>query len=293
MFEEVLAGVDFGPGGRDAVALACRLAGDGAAITLAHVYPGRFMPTHAVTPGLPEEERAGVEHGLEQERAAAGIQAGLLAAEAPSTGRGLHEVAEQQGSDLIVLGSCRRGAVGRVLLGDDTHAAVNGAPCAVAVAPAGFAEQPGELATIGVAYDGSAESEDALRTARALAGHSHGRVHALNVVTLPSYAYAGTVPAAFTDIEQLVSDADAEMKRLVGVEGRAEYGLPAEDLVAFSKHMDLLVVGSRGYGPWGRLLHGSTSSSLARHCRAPLLIVPRSAHRAGGRESAPLAAHAG
>jgi len=45
----------------------------------------------------------------------------------------------------------------------------------------------------------------------------------------------------------------------------------------FSASVDLLVVGSRGYGPLGRLVHGSTSHRLARLARCPLLVLPRAA----------------
>ena len=42
-----------------------------------------------------------------------------------------------------------------------------------------------------------------------------------------------------------------------------------------AEHLDLLVVGSRAYGPSGRLLSGSTSLRLARRVACPLLVVPR------------------
>jgi hypothetical protein len=42
----------------------------------------------------------------------------------------------------------------------------------------------------------------------------------------------------------------------------------------------LLVVGSRSYGPIGRLVHGSVSQQLARTARCPLLVLTRAA-RAG------------
>jgi hypothetical protein len=48
------------------------------------------------------------------------------------------------------------------MLGDDTSHALNGAPCAVAVAPIGFAREPYTLAEIGVAYNGSEESRNAV-----------------------------------------------------------------------------------------------------------------------------------
>ena len=36
-----------------------------------------------------------------------------------------------------------------------------------------------------------------------------------------------------------------------------------------------MIVGSRGYGPVLRLVHGSTSNYLLRHARSPLLVLPR------------------
>jgi nucleotide-binding universal stress UspA family protein len=40
--------------------------------------------------------------------------------------------------------------------------------------------------------------------------------------------------------------------------------------------VDVLVVGSRGYGPLKRLVLGSTSDYLERHARSSLLVLPRS-----------------
>ena len=45
--------------------------------------------------------------------------------------------------------------------------------------------------------------------------------------------------------------------------------------------LDLLVVGSRNYGPVKRLVLGSTSNYLARHARGPLLVLPRVATSPG------------
>jgi nucleotide-binding universal stress UspA family protein len=53
------------------------------------------------------------------------------------------------------------------------------------------------------------------------------------------------------------------------------YGLAGEELAAFGDQVDILVVGSRGYGPVKRLVLGSTSDYLERHARCPLLVLPR------------------
>ena len=59
------------------------------------------------------------------------------------------------------------------------------------------------------------------------------------------------------------------------------YGRPWEELVRFGEQLDLLLVGSRGYGPLGRLFHGGVSDHLARHAPCALLILPRGSVQTG------------
>jgi len=276
MFTKLLVGVDGTPSGRDAIALASQLAGPAATLTFVHVHPGRLRPTHAVSPSLVREEQEAAQALLERERAAAGSRAALVAVEAFSPGRALHERAEQERADLIVVGSCSRGALGRTMLGDDARAALNGSPCAVAIAAAGFAEHPSGLANIGVAYNDSSESRAALALARRLAEPTSARLQAMEVITLPTYAYTGLIPAMVGDsIELSVQEADARLQQLDGVEGHAVYGLAGEELARFGDGLDLLVVGSRGYGPVKRLVLGSTTEYLERHAHCSLLVLPR------------------
>jgi nucleotide-binding universal stress UspA family protein len=275
MFNNVLAGVEGGPHGRDAIALASRLVEAGGKLTLVNVFSGVSRPIDAVTPGMVEEDRSRARALLESARDGAGVEAELLAVDAGRPGEGLHLAAERLEADLLVVGSCRRGAFKRVMLGDDTRASLNGAPCAVAVAPSGYGDHAGPFATIGVAYDGSPESVAALEAARDLAGPTNAVVRALRVVSVSYYDYMGMMAPAGGGIDEMVKTADAEMKAIPGVEGRAEYGLAGEELATFSGEVDLLIVGSRNYGPARRLMVGSTSAQLQRHSRSPLLILPR------------------
>ena len=278
MFENVLVGVDGRPNGRDAIALAARLANPDGKLTLAHVHSGDLRPSHAIAPGMVREEREASHKLLEAEQEAAHVQAQLVSVEAESPGRGLHEQAEEQGADLLVVGSCSRGAFGRAVLGDDTRAALNGAPCAVAIAPRGYAEHPGVIVNVGVAYNDSAESKAALALAQALAAPTGAVVHALEVVSIPSVAYTGIVSPALGDsINVMLQEANDRMKDLPGVEGKAVYGLAGEELASFGDQVDVLVVGSRGYGPVKRLVLGSTSDYLQRHARCALIVLPRAA----------------
>jgi nucleotide-binding universal stress UspA family protein len=196
-----------------------------------------------------------------------------------SAGFGLHQQAEEQHADLLVVGSCSRGPFGRVMLGDDTRVVLNGAPCAVAVAARGYAERPAPIANVGVAYNGSPQAAAALAVARELAEPTRATVHALEVVSIATtYAYPGMAPMAVGEsIEASLKEANSRLNELPGVEGRAVYGLTGEELAKFGDGLDILVVGSRGYRRVKRLVLGSTPEYLERRARCALLVLPRGA----------------
>jgi nucleotide-binding universal stress UspA family protein len=294
MFTNALVGVDGRPGGRDAISLAQHLTSPEGRITLAHMHTGRVHPLHAITPGQVAEERQASTKLLEDERSAAEVEAELLSIEAATPGAGLHREAEERGVDLLVVGSCSRGLLGRAMLGDDTRGALNGAPCAVAVAARGYAEAPLPLAKIGVAYNGSPESRAALRAAIDLASANRADVLALEVVSIPTYAFTGLVPPAYGEtVDLMLSEANERVGELDGAQGRAVYGLAGEELATFSDEVDLLVVGSRSYGPVKRLVLGSTTDYLERHARCSLLVMPRGVGAAEPGETAETAAVGG
>jgi nucleotide-binding universal stress UspA family protein len=71
------------------------------------------------------------------------------------------------------------------------------------------------------------------------------------------------------------------MKALPDVEGYTVYGLTGEELAVFGNAVDILIVGSRDYGPMRHQVIGSTCAYLQRHARCPLLVLPRSATAPG------------
>jgi nucleotide-binding universal stress UspA family protein len=62
-------------------------------------------------------------------------------------------------------------------------------------------------------------------------------------------------------------------------------GDAATQIAKASEHLDLLVLGSRGYGPLGAVLLGSVSSALVRTARCPVVVIPRSATPQGRSDS--------
>jgi len=284
MFKNVIVGIDDDEGGRDAIALAKMLAADGGKLTLAQVYQGDSALSRRSSPDYEAAQHERIRKLLEKRRADAGVEAELKWYGSPSVGRGLHELAELTGADLLVVGSSRRGLLGRVLIGDDTRAALNGAPCAVAISPTGYSREPATMREIGVGYDGSSESHGALALARLVAAEHHARLSAFEAVATPAYLYLGHLMSA-APIEAVRIPREVELAReriaaLGGVEPHSAYGDPVEELTLYSASLDLLVIGSRGYGPVGRLVYGGVAQRLARTARCPLLVLPRSARTA-------------
>lgn len=280
MFRKVIVGIDEETRGRDSITLAARLADPAGEITFVHVQ--QAYPLIGRTPSMigPEDPQGLLETAARE----SGIHANLRPISAAAPGAGLHRVAEEIGADLVVVGSTQRGRIGRVLLGDTMGQALNGATCAVAVAPSGYADHSSEILEVGVAFNGSPESLNAIAVARVLAEETSANLSAFEAVELPLYALpAGTwgtheeitsedLATARHRIEELGSD----------VEAHVSCGEPVRQLAIYSDSVDLLIAGSRGYGPLGRLVHGSTTRRLARVARCPLLILPRWDVQSGG-----------
>jgi nucleotide-binding universal stress UspA family protein len=239
-----------------------------------------------------------------------GIQTDCEALVGTSAAKALHEAAEERRAGLLVVGSSRRGARGRVLAGATAAGLLSGSPCPVAVAPHGWERQ--ELPkTIGVAFRDTEDGREALRGALALARRAHARLRVVTVVeeglraALESDTYrAGRAGKSVEDVigEHELSARRAAEKALAEHDGQPQIaaeieswvGDPVDVLARLSEHLDLLVCGSRGYGPMRAVLLGGVSRRIVTEARCPVAVVPR------GRESrlesliadSPAAAHA-
>ena len=72
--------------------------------------------------------------------------------------------------------------------------------------------------------------------------------------------------------------------------GALPFGDPARELAYAAHDLDLLVTGSRGYGPLRRLMLGSTSTKLVHEAPCPVLVLTRPV--GDGTEATSAAAHA-
>lgn len=219
-----------------------------------------------------------------------GVNAEVRTVKSSSAARGLHELAEEEDAGLLVVGSSRRSPAGRVLLGSTAERLMHGATCPVAVAPERW-QAAGPLATIGVAYVDSDEARAALRGAHALARRAGAKLRVVTVVEHRFEMHLETEPtvagrAEKTDLEDVeglhrvqaekqVRQVVAELANDVDVEVEAFLGDPADVLIDLSRFMDLLVCGSRAYGPLRAVLLGSVSRRVTAEARCPVVVVPR------------------
>jgi nucleotide-binding universal stress UspA family protein len=189
------------------------------------------------------------------------------------------DIAEAEQIDLIVIGSPHRGVVGRALIGSVAENLLHGAPCSVVVAPRGYAAERHEpFRRVAVAYDGTPEAKAALRQAEAVATRANGTVEVLTVVAPPAAmpGLVGYAPIEPPEPDRILNEAIKSVDRRLGAKGRRLDGPPAAMLAeACADGAELLVVGSRGYGPVMRVLLGSVSTKLVRIAPCPVLVVPR------------------
>ena len=138
---------------------------------------------------------------------------------------------------------------------------------------------------VGVGYDGSPESRAALAWAGRFALAIGATVRVLCAAEPPqgfspsiSYGinWVALTPERREYAETLVAEAVAELGN--GATGEAVAGVARDELVGVSEHVDLLVLGSRGYGPVRRALLGGSADRIVHAAACPVVVVPRGAH---------------
>jgi nucleotide-binding universal stress UspA family protein len=264
----------------------------GAPLVIASVCAGSAVRDGSAAGRLDEDlaaDASGALDEVDRELDAEGIAVEFRQIDNTSAARALHEAAEEQDAGLLVVGSTNRGAIGRVLPGSTAERLMHGAPCPIAIVPHEW-EAGGGLNTIGVAYVDTDEGREALRGAHALARRTGAKLRVLTAVKAGLSAYGATEATTpvqagkgITDIEgELRTQAENALRRQtealgdgVPVETDAFVEDPADVLIRVSENLDLIVCGSRGYGPLRAVLLGGVSRRLAADGRCPVIVLPR------------------
>lgn len=286
----VVVGHDGTDSGDDAALLGAQLSGStGEPLVVVAVYPqenpigmGRvdaewvdYVREHA------EEVSACARRFLEER----GVTADYRVVGSHSAAHGLDDVAEETGASMIVVGSARKGARRRISPGSTGDRLLHGAMCPVAVAPRGHRDRSVEarVTRIGVAYVDAPEARVALNVAAGLVRETNAALTLYTVVAPRAEIFA---PVTGRDAEEAFMGAVRDAARAALDEALASLPFEAADellegdvvdeLAALDDHeCDLLVCGSRGYGPVRRVLLGGVARKLTRRAACPVMVVPR------------------
>jgi nucleotide-binding universal stress UspA family protein len=210
----------------------------------------------------------------------AGIAAQTVSFAASTAPRGLAFGAMELGAAMLVAGSHTGAPDGRVAPGSTASRLLAGTPCAVAIAPPGW-DRARPLTTIAAAFVDSAEGRAALHAAHAIARRAARELRVLTAVRPRAWMGDADEDELRVAAEQAAGESAYS---LLGerVDVDAAVGEPAEVLLAAAAEVDLLVLGSRAYGPEPAALLGGVSRVLTGQAACPVVVLARGAPVAVG-----------
>jgi nucleotide-binding universal stress UspA family protein len=214
-----------------------------------------------------------------------GVEATYIRVDSGSAAHGLSDVVEPQegeGVSLLVLGSRRTRGMRRTFPGSTADRLLHGAAAPVAMVPWGYADtEQRPLATVAVAFVGTPEGRVAFQHAALIAAHLSARLVVLTVVpdtrVVPGLGESRLFEEASRQgYKQSLDAVLATAAPGLQTEGRLLPG-PVVDALSDLTYddCDVLVCGSRGYGPVRRVLLGGVSSRVVRHSKVPVIVIPR------------------
>lgn len=214
----------------------------------------------------------------------------IHAVAASSVPRALRHYAERWHAGLVVIGSSSAAAPGHVGISRRGRQLLYDAPFSLAVASRGLHERDVRLRTIGVGYDGGPEAQAALAMAADLGRAADAQLEVRRVVEDQVPALSTEEWLTLTDWNHshiwetarrsALAEAEAAVSKLdVTAAASATVGDPGYELRALSETVDLMVVGSRRWGPAARLVTGRVGETLVGDAFCSILITPRPARR--------------
>lgn len=212
----------------------------------------------------------------------AGFKAESVVAEGPA-GAEILRLIERGHFHLTVLGAGNKTWLGHMLLGSVSTHVLHSSPSSTLVVHEDNSSE--ERARVLVGTDGSSESRLAIDVFCGFADPSRCDTFVTSVVyPIERLPYPYPIPGGDRETEaerHLTEQAEAcaasglERLRRAGFAARSGVlqGSPSSQLLKEADNIgaDLVVVGSRGFGPLGRALMGSVSDHVCRHSRAAMV----------------------
>ena len=295
----IVLGVDGSERSEDAVAFGRLLAqASGAPVILATAYPLEPAAARDASNEYGDFLRREAEGMLQRMAASlhdlAELELCTIADRSPA--RALQDLAGKRSAGVIVVGSSHTGKAGRVLPGSTAERLLHGSPCAVTVVPRDYrTTYTGTIETIGCAWDGRPEADAALAAAEDLTRRLSASLRVVRVLEPEHRVYPSELGERYGQVienareraRRALETRVAHLSAAVHAEGVLDEGEAARALIAASALVDVLVIGSRGYGPLRAVLLGGVSGKVIRSASCPVIAIPNGARSAIGSVFAP------
>lgn len=198
----------------------------------------------------------------------------------------LAQIAADSHIGLVVSGSRGFTAIQRVVMGSVIERLVRNLPCPVLVVPKDSVLPPSAIKKIAVCSSLSAGGNAVLETAVCIAGVTQTQVYVIHVLGAP--IDDDVLEEKSLSYEMAQAKAELHLKRHM-VHRLTRLGAPPESVIPVIRHgnaeeqivpylrentIDLLIIGVRHRTRIGKLLIGSTTEALLRHCHCPIMTVP-------------------
>jgi nucleotide-binding universal stress UspA family protein len=198
--------------------------------------------------------------------------------------------ADKDKVDLLVLGSHGHSALGGLLLGSVTNEVLVRTKRAMLIVRGKAKRYPDSL-RVGIAVDGSRYGLQALRyvlkhmdlfganpqltVIHVVQDYALNALPVAEAIPLPAFSESEVRAFQNKDYEDAMKSARTLLRKVdVKADEARLIGNAGDELSAYgNKNLDLLVLGSHGYGAFKAVIMGSVATRVTAHCRMPLLLV--------------------
>lgn len=134
-----------------------------------------------------------------------------------------------------------------------------------------------------LAYDGSDQSERAMKHAKKISETFGAKLEVVHVYPYPVFSMGEAfvpVPQLYEKnmneyTEHIVKEIESQISDINNAKVTMLQGPPAKTIVEYADDIDcdLIVIGSRGLGGFKELVLGSVSHNVVQHAEVPVLVV--------------------